>query len=1475
MIVKPAFLIVRRQYRETFENRCKSNQNRSISILKVIGLETIVLNNIQLYHVQSITDEGFVGFGRTPADHFHKKNQTMATNYQKITQENEHRYGTETKHLSIYKRLYGDKTHFVYELIQNADDNKSRHLELQLGEDEKELFVWNDGCQFSEEDVYSICSIGSSNKDLTQIGTFGIGFKAVYNYTDFPEIYSGEERFRIRDLTKPERIDEITPQVIEQIDKGRTVFRLPFKDSLRQEDIEDLKNRLCNLEKRALLFLRHLKKIQWRDTHDTQTGSYSCHRHPHDKIQDASEIELMASINSNNQPSETFLVFHKEVRPPQDVINELLQQAEDEEEQQRIQRSAKKQQPVEVAFKLHDGQITAMDDSCKLFAYLPTKKETHLRFLIQGRYQTTPARDNIPKETESPWNKWLVQETAYFLPEVLEQLKEGGLLEPAFFNVVPLIDDNIPEEFEPIAKVLRKAMKNRLFVPTQNGGYAKAESVFYPHAEPLRKLFKISWLHPNSYWLHPEIRDTEKSRRCFKVMHEAGVKEVRVSQILSWLEKRSPDWFRSRSNKWLRSLYNYLNRRKDERERIKNLPLVRLENGQQVCTSDQLVFFPPEADEAREEITPFLKDLPILNSALLEGDEHNDIEAFLKSLGVRPLRPADMIRECILPQYSQGDKPSVKQNRLHLHYLFKVWDKIPPEQFITLKEEISQTPILRAYSGTRREAFDFVKPCDVYLPQAYTGNADLETYFSVCDDVWFVDDKYLDSKSVSKGWIRFLKEIGAVDKPRVIEESLPANDEECKKRDIGREYSTRSATIEDSYFHGLPAALAEISEQKKIDISHALWYLLVKALPSEKWRRDTFFQGTYRWFYRRRERDSFDATFYRQLKETTWLPDEQGNLHYPSECFAPTSENRRLLGDSVTYLHPDFDISQNKESARWLAEKLGVHLNANTESVLNYLQILSSTEVSVKKVEPLYRFLDRQDARPREKFREESLIFTPTPEPRWWRTNEVFWEDECLIFGNGRGYLKDHYPETLKSFFTALGVRERAAPLDYVRGIQDITSGEQAGDEDVRNRVKILYSRLWLSIQEGGNWLEDEEWEQTREDKCWLGKKGNEWDFFYWEELVWKDHEYIASLFEGKVPFWAFDELLDLAKNIEVEGCSQAEVKFHPGGDQEEYECWSKKVRNLSTDIQAFLKSPRLCNKEYEDVKSVQVLNQLSVRLVEELRTTYKLKGITVSDPEPRPSFLDITDQEVSLWLGLAADDEDYPELIGDALQDYFDVKELRGFIEDLLTKDRNKVLNRWQQRGLQTDFCVSPSQTGSNEGEEKPSGTSDEGSSDGTEGEDDGSIPRPEGVDGTRSSGGHRGGSSGGGNGGHGGGGGGGEGEAHRKLKKHLAHNPSQLSKGLKLVKIEHQFNSGDKVDILLEDSSGNPVTVEVETGFSSGNGRYVGVWQAVKYKHLAAVEYGLSCDQVRGILAAPKIPDDVKKKCEQLEIDPKQVSI
>ena len=1521
----------------------------------------------------------------------------MATDYNKIG---------ENPRINFRKIFtpYSDKTHFVYELIQNADDNESECIELQLYENE--LIVWNDGDEFLEEDVHSICSIGFSNKDLTQIGTFGMGFKAVYAYTDSPEVYSGDERFRISisNPTQPEGIDgDIDVRVSEllkegkRLKKNRTIFRLPFRRELRQEEeIARLKDRLCNLEKLALLFLRNLKTVRWYDKNNGQEGSYSCHRPPHDKIQNASVVELKASINGINQPSEIFLVFRKEVQPPQTVINELLQQSEDSDERQRIQKSAKKLQPVEVAFKFQDDRITAMNN-CVLFSYFPTQKETHLQFFIQASYKTTLARDNIDEDNR--WNEWLIRETANFLPEVLKELKEAELLKPAFFNVVPLEEDNVPGEFSPIAEVMQKAMQEDPFIPTQNDVYAKARTVFYPHRESLPGLVESGWLRLNNSWLHPEIRDTEEFRRCFKVMREAGVREVGVSQVLDWLEKRSFNWFEGRCEQWLRSMYVYLNSQKSELERIKKLSLVRLENGEHVCANEQSVFFPPGADEEREEIKPFLNDLPILQSTLLEGEERHEIEVFLKSMGIKVLRRVDMILEGICPQYSVSAKPSPKENLLHVRYIFKVWNDVSESERSRLKRKISEIPILRAYKGIQHEAdnknqnsmaeFHYVKPCDAYLPQAYTSDTDLETYFSVDDgEIWFVDNAYLEDESDAKVWLQFLKAIGAMDTPRITIKNSPVEEwDSYFEREVPR---TGGDTCEQPEFEGVFRLLWKESE---MSFSRSLWNLLVKSLSSEKSKRDAFFQGTYRWYYYKPRSKPFDSFFFFILTmEGDWLPDEQSNFDIPSKHFAPTSENHRLLADSVSYLHPDFNI--RTEPAQWLAEKLGIRLKPDTESVLNYLQKLSSCkEASLEKVEPLYHFLRREgvDAQLIRKFKKETLIFIPNPEPCWWRADDVFWEDESEVFKSDCGYLKAHYPETLKPFFTDLGVSAQASQLDYARGIQKITTTEQAENKEVRERIQRLYKSL-------SPWFQADRWKIIYDSKCWLGKKGKKWGFFNRQELVLKDHPHIADIFEGKLPFCAFnDGLSSLAQKLEVEDCSQAEVEFHPAGIQEKDTDWSAKVRELSLYIHAFLNSSLLC-EEYEEEKPAVVLAQISVYRVEELKVTYKLKGISVTDSNPRQSFLDVT--EARLWLGLEENKGEYAELIGDALQDYFGIKELGRFVEDLLTKDRDRVLSSWKRKGLedkvpkegeenlsesvdeslldefrskdaepvvdesnreiQTDHESSEMDSEDNEpvvdesethlfngsendlvidehGGEMPidSEVSEVNESDGTSIPDESKIrmdlssdaknvsssdtqtstktedvttqptdrksehetpvvnERPEIGTGdassatkesethrytpSRTGGANR---SGGhsiststsrksGGGGHGGSGGGGEGEEHENLKRNLANNPSQFGGGLKLVKIEYTFGSGDRVDILLKDGSENPVTVEVEIGFSSGAGRYVGVWQAVKYKHLAAVEYGIPCKQVRSILAAPAIPDDVKAECKNLEIE------
>lgn len=115
----------------------------------------------------------------------------MPSDYERIREENTRDYGVKTRYHDLFTRgLYSRRTHFVFELLQNAEDASATEVDFRLFPDRLELR--HNGRLFDERDVRAICEFGESTKadDLTQIGKFGVGFKAVYAYTLTPEIHS-------------------------------------------------------------------------------------------------------------------------------------------------------------------------------------------------------------------------------------------------------------------------------------------------------------------------------------------------------------------------------------------------------------------------------------------------------------------------------------------------------------------------------------------------------------------------------------------------------------------------------------------------------------------------------------------------------------------------------------------------------------------------------------------------------------------------------------------------------------------------------------------------------------------------------------------------------------------------------------------------------------------------------------------------------------------------------------------------------------------------------------------------------------------------------------------------------------------------------------------------------------------------------------------------------------------------------------
>ncbi|RQM28087.1 hypothetical protein B5M09_005146 [Aphanomyces astaci] len=89
--------------------------------------------------------------------------------------------------------LYSTSTHFVLELLQNADDNAyAPHVapcaEFVVRDDAISFFCNEIGFQASH--VRALCDVGASTKSVGMIGQKGIGFKSVFAVSDCPEIHS-------------------------------------------------------------------------------------------------------------------------------------------------------------------------------------------------------------------------------------------------------------------------------------------------------------------------------------------------------------------------------------------------------------------------------------------------------------------------------------------------------------------------------------------------------------------------------------------------------------------------------------------------------------------------------------------------------------------------------------------------------------------------------------------------------------------------------------------------------------------------------------------------------------------------------------------------------------------------------------------------------------------------------------------------------------------------------------------------------------------------------------------------------------------------------------------------------------------------------------------------------------------------------------------------------------------------------------
>ncbi|TGO51966.1 hypothetical protein BOTNAR_0339g00020 [Botryotinia narcissicola] len=298
----------------------------------------------------------------------------------------------------LAEQLYQKSTRFVYELIQNAEDNKYTAstdfpcLSFTLQEDRIIIDSNEDG--FTQRDIKAICSIGESTKASIQgyIGEKGIGFKSVFNVAHKVHIQSGPYSFAF-EYRKGDSVDRglgmVTPM-------NEIPYKLPDDVRTRMilylhedEDRAALYQDLLDLPDTLLLFLKKLRRLTVKfELPDRliQKIQFSLIRsNNNDLSENIVRIKTAITGTITSVISRSFWVKKRHVvNLPADSAREQIHEAE-----------------VVLAFPIDEDYVPVIKEQYA-FAFLPLKKAGY-----KSDFITKASREDI---VDSAWNRKLLEE---------------------------------------------------------------------------------------------------------------------------------------------------------------------------------------------------------------------------------------------------------------------------------------------------------------------------------------------------------------------------------------------------------------------------------------------------------------------------------------------------------------------------------------------------------------------------------------------------------------------------------------------------------------------------------------------------------------------------------------------------------------------------------------------------------------------------------------------------------------------------------------------------------------------------------------------------------------------------------------------------------------------------------------------------------------------------------------------------------
>uniref|UniRef100_A0A4W3JPJ6 Wu:fj29h11 n=2 Tax=Callorhinchus milii TaxID=7868 RepID=A0A4W3JPJ6_CALMI len=681
----------------------------------------------------------------------------------KLVEVHQNRLGRSLERLST--ELYSKDTHFVLELIQNADDNRypacNTTPSLLFVVESNCITLLNNECGFEENNIRAICDVGHSTKGKHKygyIGQKGIGFKSVFKVTNNPEIHSNGFHIRFdknsgpMGYILPHWVEDERPVDLTDLDlaaiRWTTKIILPLKSQNQQTQ-----NLFHDVDPSLLLFLHRLRSITIIN-----------------KVRNQDFSVIRRDLNDN-----ILEIKHKVGADHWLVIKTIL-------DARKIKENVECTE-LALAFKLDLEKKNAQNHNFQpekqpVFAFLPLRN-FGFRFIIQGDFDIPSSREDIDRD--SPWNQWLRSEIPLLFLQAMEVFNNHpnfkgleGLCH--FLKFIPLPDE-ILDFFRPIAGQIIHLLKAKACLPTKTDKDGKTEyrlpsQTAITHDVLVQEVIDSELLqkHLNLAYLNPRIQ-SELSPALASVLGVHKLTSADIIAVTKAIAKEIEETDDVHSDDCMKRIAKLMvcNYRSLEQEysnfdhlvELTSIPIIPLADGTKVSLKGQAIFFPLFDEEnsdlvkSTKGIQELYRDLKTIHPKLLtclDNLGNSQVRKLLEKMDVHYLKPEKVVFEHILPILKEH-KWQKKTNSTVISYVV----------FLKMHCQDGELEQFRAFIPVlTNKGFVCPSQVNVNFPCNYKNVINLLVDFPGVD--WhLLDSCYLKIDNDSEGWRRFFTVLGVRD----------------------------------------------------------------------------------------------------------------------------------------------------------------------------------------------------------------------------------------------------------------------------------------------------------------------------------------------------------------------------------------------------------------------------------------------------------------------------------------------------------------------------------------------------------------------------------------------------------------------------------------------------------------------------------------------------------------------------------------